>query len=61
MMGSLMMPLGMVLWGPLSDIVAIDWILVGTGPVVFLMSYVFMFDKTLLKAGAHAQADRTTN
>jgi len=61
MMGSLMMPLGMVLWGPLSDIVAIDWLLVGTGVVIFLMSYVFMFDKTLLKAGASEQADRTTN
>jgi len=52
MMGSLMMPLGMVLWGPLSDLVAIDWLLVGTGTAIFLASAVFVFDKTLLKAGA---------
>ena len=51
MMGSLMMPLGMVLWGPLSDVVAIDWLLVGTGVMIFLLSYIFVFDKTLLKAG----------
>ena len=58
MMGSLMMPLGMVLWGPLSDIVAIDWLLVGTGALLFLMSYIFLFDKTLLKAGEPIQTDK---
>jgi DHA3 family macrolide efflux protein-like MFS transporter len=51
MMGSVMMPLGMILWGPLSDAVAIDWLLIGTGAVIFLMGFVFMFDKVLLKAG----------
>ena len=55
MMGSVMMPLGMVLWGPLSDAVAIDWLLIGTGAVVFLMFFIFIFDKTLLKAGAPVQ------
>jgi len=55
MMGSVMMPLGMVLWGPLSDVVAIDWLLVGTGVSIFLMGFVFVFDKTLLKAGAPAR------
>ena len=52
MMGSLMMPLGMILWGPLSDVVAIDWLLVGTGCFVFLMGFLIVLDKTLLKAGA---------
>lgn len=52
MMGNLMMPLGMVLWGPLGDVVAIDWLLIGTGAVLFLLGFVFAFDKTLLKAGA---------
>ena len=51
MMGSLMMPLGMVLWGPLSDVVAIDWLLVVTGAMIFLSGYVFVLDKTLLRAG----------
>jgi len=56
MMSSLMMPLGMVLWGPLGDVVAIDWLLVGTGAVIFLMGFVFVFDKTLLKAGMPRQS-----
>ena len=51
MMGSVMMPLGMVLWGPLGDVVAIDWLLIGTGAVIFFMGFVFLLDKTLLKAG----------
>jgi DHA3 family macrolide efflux protein-like MFS transporter len=55
MMSSLMMPLGMVLWGPLGDLVAIDWLLIGTGGFIFLMGFMFVFDKTLLKAGMPAQ------
>lgn len=55
MMSNLMMPLGMMLWGPLGDVVPIGWLLVGTGASVFLMGFVFMFDKTLLKAGAPMQ------
>jgi len=52
MISSLMMPLGMVVWGPLGDKVAIDWLLVGTGGFLFLGGFIFVFDKTLLKAGA---------
>jgi len=55
MMGSLMMPMGMVLWGPLGDAVDIGWLLIGTGAFLFLMGFVFVFDKTLLKAGASVQ------
>jgi len=52
MMSSVMMPLGMVLWGPLSDVVAIAWLLIGTGAVLFLMGFMFMFDRVLLASGA---------
>lgn len=51
MISSLMMPLSMVLWGPLGDAVAIDWLLIGTGIAMSLMCLFFMFDKTLLAAG----------
>ena len=60
MMGSLMMPLGMVLWGPLGDVVDIGWLLIGTGAFIFFMGFVFMFDKTLLKAGAPKQNIKNT-
>jgi len=51
MTSSIMMPLGMILWGPLSDIAAIDWLLIVTGAVLFLMGFVFIFDKVLLASG----------
>jgi DHA3 family macrolide efflux protein-like MFS transporter len=55
MLSSVMMPLGMVIWGPLGDVVAIEWLLIGTGAFIFLMGFVFMYDKTLLKAGDSQQ------
>jgi DHA3 family macrolide efflux protein-like MFS transporter len=49
-----MMPLGMVVWGPLSDRVAIDYLLVGTGIALAFFGLVFVFDKTMLAAGKAA-------
>jgi DHA3 family macrolide efflux protein-like MFS transporter len=57
MASSLMMPLGMLLWGPLSDRVAIDWLLIGTGIALTLFGLVFIADKTILAAGAAAGAE----
>ena len=51
MVNSVAMPIGMLIWGPLSDIVNIDWLLIGTGFIIFLLSFIFFFDKTFLKAG----------
>ena len=51
MLGSVMMPLSMVFWGPLGDAIPIGWLLAGTGAAVFLMGFVFVLDKTLLEAG----------
>ena len=51
MIGGVMMPLGMVLWGPLGDIVDIGWLLLASGAVVFLMGFIFLWDKSMLQAG----------
>lgn len=51
MVSSAIMPVAMILWGPLSDVIKIDWILLGTGIIIFLMGLVFVIDKTLLEAG----------
>jgi DHA3 family macrolide efflux protein-like MFS transporter len=52
MMSSTMMPLGMALFGPVADIVAIDILLVGTGIVITLLCIPMMTSRTLLEVGA---------
>jgi DHA3 family macrolide efflux protein-like MFS transporter len=46
-----MMPLGMVVFGPISDIVSINILLIGTGIVVALLCIPMVTSKTLLEAG----------
>lgn len=51
MISSSMMPLGMLVFGPLADFVKIEWLLIGTG-LLMLVQSLFMFkDKILLEAG----------
>ena len=42
-----MMPLGMLLFGPLSDYVSIELILIITGSLVLLISAVFLLDRKI--------------
>jgi DHA3 family macrolide efflux protein-like MFS transporter len=51
MVSSVMMPLGMLVFGPISDIVSIDTLLVGTGLVVLLLCPPMVASKTLRAAG----------
>jgi DHA3 family macrolide efflux protein-like MFS transporter len=51
MVGSIMMPIGMVMWGPLADLVRIDWLMIISGGGLLIGSAVFISDKTLREAG----------
>ncbi len=51
MISSSMMPLGMLVFGPLADIVRIEWLLVGTGILLFILSFFLIFNKALVEAG----------
>jgi DHA3 family macrolide efflux protein-like MFS transporter len=51
MVSSVMMPLGMVVFGPVADIVSINILLVGTGIVVMSLCVPMMTNKILLEAG----------
>jgi DHA3 family macrolide efflux protein-like MFS transporter len=51
MVSSVMMPLGMVVFGPAADIVSINILLIGTGIVVALLCIPMMKSKVLLEAG----------
>jgi DHA3 family macrolide efflux protein-like MFS transporter len=46
-----MMPLGMVVFGPVADIVSINILLIGTGVIVTLLAIPLISSKTLREAG----------
>ena len=51
MIASSMMPLGMLLFGPLADIIRIEWLLIGTGILLFLQGFFLLGNKVLIEAG----------
>ena len=51
MVSSLMMPAGMLLFGPLSDVVSINVLLVASGAGMMLLSIAFAASKTLREVG----------
>lgn len=51
MISSIMMPLGMLVFGPVADIIKIEWLLIGTGVLLFILSFYLVASKALLEAG----------
>ena len=51
MISSTMMPLGMLLFGPLSDFIKIEWLLIGTGSLLFIQGFFLLGNKVLIEAG----------
>ena len=51
MLGSLAMPLAMLFFGPLADIVNINYIFIGAGAVMVLLGIMYFVSKTLREAG----------
>lgn len=47
MLSSLAMPFGMLFFGPLGDVINIDYLLIGSGIVMMLLATVFFVNKTL--------------
>ena len=56
MISSSMMPLGMLIFGPLSDAVQIEWLLIGTGALLFVLSFFLIGSKDLVEAGKPKEA-----
>ena len=61
MISSVMMPLGMVVFGPLADIVSIDLLLIITGLAAALLAIIMSTSKTLRKAGASVSVTSQEN
>lgn len=51
MISTSMMPIGMLIFGPISDMIKIEWLLLGTGAFMILLSILLGKDKVLLHAG----------
>jgi len=45
------MPLGMLIFGPMSDFIKIELILIVTGLLLIIMSFILMGNKVLIEAG----------
>jgi DHA3 family macrolide efflux protein-like MFS transporter len=51
MVSGTMFPLGMLIFGPISDTGSMDFIFIGTGIVLALLSIPFIMSKALREAG----------
>lgn len=54
MLSSSMMPLGILLFGPLSDVIMIEWLLIATGLVMVIQGFFLLGNKALIEAGRPA-------
>lgn len=54
MIASSVMPFGMLIFGPLSDVMRIEWLLVITGLLIFIQGFFLYGSKTLREAGESA-------
>ncbi|MCL2149697.1 MAG: MFS transporter [Dehalococcoidia bacterium] len=51
MITSIMMPLGMLVFGPLADLVKIEWLLIGSGILIFIVGICMWWNRILVQAG----------
>lgn len=54
MISSVMMPMGMLVFGPIADVIPIEWLLIGTGALMFVQAFFLMGNKALVEAGKPA-------
>lgn len=57
MISTSMMPIGMLIFGPLADVVKIEWLLVGTGLFMLVLTVFFVRNKRLVEAGMPLQEE----
>ncbi|MEA4847461.1 MAG: MFS transporter, partial [Clostridiaceae bacterium] len=46
---------GMLVFGPAADVVKIEWLLIGTGFLMFLQGFFLVGSKDLVEAGKRAK------
>lgn len=55
MISTSMMPIGMLIFGPVADVIRIEWLLLGTGVLIVILAVFLGRNKTLIEAGEPAQ------
>ena len=50
------MPLAMLVYGPIADFIKIEWLLIGTGLLMFAESLFMLGSKVLIEAGNQLQS-----
>ena len=51
MISTSMMPIGMLIFGPLADVMEIEWLLIGTGVLILVLSIFLGRNKVLVETG----------
>jgi MFS transporter, DHA3 family, macrolide efflux protein len=57
MISSSMMPMGMLVFGPMADIIRIEWLLMVTGFLLFIQSFFLIGSKDLVEAGKPGESN----
>ncbi|AZK47539.1 MFS transporter [Paenibacillus lentus] len=57
MISTSMMPIGMLIFGPLADVMKIEWLLIGTGMLMLVLTTFFIRNKRLVEAGMPLRED----
>ncbi|MGO4889848.1 MFS transporter [Anaerobacillus sp. MEB173] len=57
MISTSMMPLGMLIFGPIADVIQIEWLLVGTGILMLVLTLFFGRNRVLLEIGKPAEKE----
>lgn len=57
MISTSMMPIGMLIFGPIADVIDIEWLLIGTGILMFILGFFLLGSKALLRAGMPAEVE----
>ncbi|CAI9390443.1 hypothetical protein BACSP_02825 [Bacillus sp. T2.9-1] len=61
MISTSMMPIGMLIFGPIADFMEIEWLLIGTGVFIIILSIFLGRDKVLMEAGRSALPESLQN
>jgi DHA3 family macrolide efflux protein-like MFS transporter len=57
MIASSMMPLGMLVFGPVADFIKIEWLLAGTGLLMVIQGFLMFGNQVLIEAGKPVQGE----